>query len=67
MKEVIERIDQAMPPGSVLNVDLESFQNIASALILARSFIQTQDLDIRSLQAQLYFRRQYYNSRECND
>ena len=67
MKEVIERIDQAMPPGSVLNVDLESFQNIASALVVARSFIQTQDLEIRSLQAQLYFRRQYYNSRECND
>jgi len=68
MKAVIERIDQAMPPGSEMDVTLESFQNVAQAIVLARSFIQTQDFQIRALQAQLDFRSRYLvRDRECND
>ena len=68
MNKILEKIDQAMPPGGVLDVTLENIQNIASALVLARSFIQTQDFQIRSLQAQLDFRAQYYQRvKEFND
>lgn len=37
--KLLDDIDQAMPPGAVLDVTLENIQNIAAALIKARNYI----------------------------
>jgi hypothetical protein len=66
MNEILERIDQAMPPGAEMDVTLESFQNVASALVMARQYLVVQQSQIRAMTAQIEFMRRY-RSRECND
>ena len=66
MNEILERIDQAMPPGAEMDVTLESFQNVASALVMARQYLVVQQSQIRALTSQIDFMRRY-RSVECND
>jgi hypothetical protein len=40
--KLIEMIDQAMPPGSDMEVTLENFQNIASALYKVRCHLASE-------------------------
>ena len=49
MSQVIDQIDQVMPPGGVMEVTLENFQNVCSALVTARHYILTQEAQIRAL------------------
>ncbi len=45
MSSIIDEINQAMPPGAVLDVTLETVQNLATALIRARAHIlETQEI-----------------------
>lgn len=45
MSSIIDEINQAMPPGAVLDVTLETVQNLATALLRARAhIIELQDL-----------------------
>lgn len=45
MSSIIDEINQAMPPGAVLDVTLETVQNLATALLRARAHIlETQEL-----------------------
>lgn len=45
MSSIIDEINQAMPPGAVLDVTLETVQNLATALIRARAHItELQDI-----------------------
>lgn len=71
MNKILEKIDQAMPPGGVLDVTLENIQNIASALIAARECIVTQSHQMTFLEMQireiLIRKRDQYERRECND
>ena len=61
MSFVIEQIDQAMPPGQVMDVTLENFQNVCAALAMARHYILTQEAQVRALT------RFHANRREMND
>jgi hypothetical protein len=71
MKKIIEQIDQAMPPGGVLDVTLENIQNIASALVSARKCIVSQSQQMSFLEVQikeiLIRRAEQHAKRECND
>jgi hypothetical protein len=71
MKKIIEQIDQAMPPGGVLDVTLENIQNIASALVSARKCIVSQSQQMSFLEVQireiLIRRSEQHAKRECND
>ena len=49
MSFIIEQIDQAMPPGSEMDVTLENFQNVCAALVMARHYILTQEAQVRAL------------------
>lgn len=49
MSFIVEQIDQAMPPGQVMDVTLENFQNVCMALVLARHYILTQEAQVRAL------------------
>jgi UDP-N-acetylmuramoylalanine-D-glutamate ligase len=49
MSFITDQIDQAMPPGTILPVTLENFQNVCSALILARQVIVKQEAQLRAL------------------
>lgn len=61
MSFIVEQIDQAMPPGSEMDVTLENFQNVCAALILARQYILVQEAQVRAL-----MRFKSYRD-ECND
>jgi hypothetical protein len=49
MSFIVEQIDQAMPPGQVMDVTLENFQNVCAALVMARQYILTQEAQVRAL------------------
>jgi len=49
MSYIVEQIDQAMPPGQVMDVTLENFQNVCVALVMARHYILTQEAQVRAL------------------
>lgn len=61
MSPIIEQIDQAMPPGGILEVTLENLQNVCAALVTARVHILTQEAQIRALM------RFHAHRREWND
>ena len=61
MSFIVEQIDQAMPPGSEMDVTLENFQNVCAALVMARHYILTQEAQVRAL-----MRFNSYRD-ECND
>jgi len=61
MSFIVEQIDQAMPPGQVMDVTLENFQNVCAALVMARQYILTQEAQVRAL-----MRFKSYRD-ECND
>jgi len=61
MSFIVEQIDQAMPPGQVMDVTLENFQNVCAALVMARHYILTQEAQVRAL-----MRFKSYRD-ECND
>ena len=63
---VLDRIDQAMPPGSVMDVTMENLQNVASALVMARQYLLVQQSQIRAMTAQIEFMRRNRH-KECND
>ena len=66
MNEILERIDQAMPPGAEMDVTLESFQNVAHALVMARQYLVVQNSQLKAMTAQIEFMRRY-RVQECND
>lgn len=66
MNEILERIDQAMPPGAAMDVTLESFQNVAQALVMARQYLVVQNSQLKAMTAQIEFMRRY-RVQECND
>ena len=66
MNEILERIDQAMPPGAEMDVTLESFQNVAQALVMARQYLVVQNSQLKAMTAQIDFMRRY-RVQECND
>jgi hypothetical protein len=66
MNEILERIDQAMPPGAEMDVTLESFQNVAQALVMARQYLVVQNSQLKAMTAQIEFMRRY-RVQECND
>ena len=71
VQRILEKIDQAMPPGGVLDVTMENIQNIASALVSARQCIVSQSQQMSFLETQireiLIRRENQYSRRECND
>jgi hypothetical protein len=71
MNKILEKIDQAMPPGGVLDVTLENIQNIASALVSARQCIVSQNQQLSFLEIQireiLIRKRDQHARRELND
>ena len=71
VQRILEKIDQAMPPGGTLNVDLETFQNVCAALVSARQCIVSQSQQMSFLETQireiLIRRENQYSRRECND
>lgn len=40
---IIDEINQVMPPGAVLDVSLETVQNLASMLVKAKAYIEHTD------------------------
>lgn len=60
MSFIVEQIDQAMPPGEVMDVTLESFQNVCMALVLARQHIVSQEAQTRAM-VRFYSRKSELN------
>jgi len=60
MSFIVEQIDQALPPGQVMDVTLENFQNVCMALVLARQYIVTQEAQMRAMM-RFYKRRSELN------